>query len=52
MLSTVERYGVVGVLEALEEAAREPNIGLADFSEIFGKEKWGANRNACVHSQF
>ncbi len=37
MLSTVELWGVRGVLRALEEAARTPNIESKDLSSIFGK---------------
>ncbi len=44
-MTTIEEFGIVGVVKALEEAAQTQDIHLMDFNRIFSRESWDAYHN-------
>ncbi len=48
MSTTFQGDKVLDVLEALEEAARTPNVHLVDLKEVLDKENWSVYHNVCV----
>ncbi|KLO08303.1 hypothetical protein SCHPADRAFT_944572 [Schizopora paradoxa] len=43
--STIPKFGSIGVLYALEEASRIPNVESQDLKSVFGRENWSASSN-------